>query len=137
MRKYRCNRILEDRKISRRLCAPFFFPPFAREQPRPAQGRLTARSFLLFLHAPPKIFIFEDFDRASLEFQTFSRTYSRSLQKRIDPPSLLHATRIRFQNYSSSWRTRCVRRDSNPGARNRCIPRIIVHIVSAFARRHT
>lgn len=25
-RKYRCNRILEDRKISRRLCAPFFFP---------------------------------------------------------------------------------------------------------------
>lgn len=87
MRKYRCNRILEDRKISRRLCAPFFFPPFAREQPRPAQGRLTARSFLLFLHAPPKIFIFEDFDRASLEFQTFSRTYFRSLQKRIDPPS--------------------------------------------------
>lgn len=44
MRKYRCNRILEDRKISRRLCAPFFFPPFVRERPRPVQGRTLPSS---------------------------------------------------------------------------------------------
>lgn len=55
MRKYRCNRILEDRKISRRLCAPFFFPLSYENGRGQRKVEQLSAPLLRFTGAPPKI----------------------------------------------------------------------------------
>lgn len=148
MRKYRCNRILEDRKISRRLCAPFFFPLSYENGRGQRKVEQLSAPLLRFTGAPPKILfrtrmIRERIQRtgtgASFEFQRcFRRLFGKDTRshenysKTIPParceseetrwsPSIAQGSGMRFQST----------------ARNRRIPRMIVHIVSAFVRRHT
>lgn len=96
MRKYRCNRILEDRKISWRLCAPFFFP-LSRENGRGQRKvELSAPSFR---NRASKIFISDDSwiqregTGASFEFQ---RCFCSKKDTRPPPESL------RSRNYSKT-----------------------------------
>lgn len=98
MRKYRCNRILEDRKISWRLCAPFFFP-LSRENGR-GQRKVELSAPSRFATAPPKYLfrtIRERIQRegtgASFEFQ---RCFCSKKDTRPPPESL------RSRNYSKT-----------------------------------
>lgn len=112
--------------------------PLSRENGR---GQRKVGSFLLFLHAPPKYLFWrnEDFDRASHSNSKHSLVHIPVVCEKDRPPLPSPPLPRRASNLKLFldlrvwlWRTRCVRRDFN-----RCIPRMIVHIVSAFVRRHT
>lgn len=149
MRKYRCNRILEDRKISRRLCAPFFFPLSYENGRGQRKVEQLSAPLLRFTGAPPKILfrtrmIRERIQRtdgcviripkmlSSFVRKRYTLRSHENYSKTIPParceseetrwsPSIAQGSGMRFQST----------------ARNRRIPRMIVHIVSAFVHRHT
>lgn len=93
MRKYRCNRILEDRKISRRLCAPFFFPLSYENGRGQRKVEQLSAPLLRFTGAPPKILfrtrmIRERIQRtgtgASFEFQRcFRRLFGKDTRSAL------------------------------------------------------
>lgn len=132
-RKYRCNRILEDRKISRRLCAPFFPCPFGRRSAE-ASARSTPDTSA---------------SSAPLEKVYFGRRRMRvSGIPRVFPPR--HALAAEIGRFP--WPRRDAQRRTaiddrgivaaemqfrSTACNGRRIPRVIVHMVSGPVRRHT